>query len=164
MKEAKELYKLLRTLGNEDDKIFPVVVKSVNKENNTCNVEFNELEIGDVRLQSIIDEDVKGAVNYPAIGSVVLVSKLSDKGEYFIVMFSELEEFSLNIDKTVFKQNSNGFKISKNEIDFIDVMLDFIKAVKQLKVICSSEGTPSVNVVNVLDFVAVENKLKKIFY
>lgn len=62
MKQAKDLYNALKAVLGNSDSVFPAVVKSVDKSKNVCEVAFDDLEIGNVRLQSIVDDEVKGVI------------------------------------------------------------------------------------------------------
>lgn len=135
MKQAKDLYNALKAVLGNSDSVFPAVVKSVDKSKNVCEVAFDDLEIGNVRLQSIVDDEVKGVICYPAVDSVVLVQCLGDKGEYFITMVSVVEEFKSSIGETVFKQSVNGFEIKNGDAALKEVLQLVIEAVMQVVVV-----------------------------
>jgi hypothetical protein len=134
MKQARELAEAIKMLTDKGDKIFPAVVKSVDKNNDVCDVEFDELEIGEVRLRATVNENAKGFKIYPTENSNVLVEKINDE-EYFIVMVSDIDEVVVNIDNTLLKVNAEGISISKGEDSLLDVLTLIIDAVSEIMVL-----------------------------
>lgn len=162
MKQAAELYNTLKQMFSASDSIFPAIVKSVDKTRAVVDVEFNELEIGDVRLMALIDDDVKGVKYFPKVESIVLIEKLGNKGEYFIVMMSEAEEVNITIGTTVFKQNLNGFEISKGTENLKAVIADLIEQIKLITVNCTAPGTPSGVPINATAFTAIGLRIENL--
>ncbi len=135
MKEARELLLTLKKHINGSS-VFAATVTAVNKTNNTCSiVDSDELELQGVRLQSTINDNQKGCNYYPKIDSVVLVEKLGDKGEMFVLMLSEVEEVNLSIGETLFKQDLNGFEIKKGDDSLKEILQLVIDAVTPIVVV-----------------------------
>lgn len=62
--------------------VFSAKVISVDDQDQTCDVEIEgEHELYDVRLRSIIDQDNKGVIVYPSVGSYVLVGIIDNRIE-----------------------------------------------------------------------------------
>ncbi|MDI3319126.1 hypothetical protein [Pinibacter soli] len=132
MKQARELVQAFKDIVGKDVNIFPATVKSVDKESNTCVVDFEELDLGGVRLQSI-EKATKGLTIYPAIGSVVLVQRLTDE-DYFICMFSEIDQVVIKTDETVFEVK-DGVLVKKGDDTLKDALLLIVQAVQQITVL-----------------------------
>ena len=108
MKQNTQLYDTLKNIFGKDENVFPMIVKRVDKSRALVDGEFDGLEIGGIRLQATSNEDAKGLKLYPAIDSVVLVQKLGDKGEMFVLMTSEIEELNLSIGSTILDVTEDG--------------------------------------------------------
>lgn len=165
MKHAVELARAIKKIAEVDVPVFLAVVKSVDRNTNTCDVEYNEMEIGEVRLQAIIKNNTKAQIYYPAVDSVVLVQRLGTKGDFFITMYSEIEEIltkigdcTLNIkDSFLFQMNDgskfeikNGFLIEKSGETMKKIVDDLIDAIMQLTV--PTNVGPSGTPINMLVF------------
>jgi hypothetical protein len=74
--------------------IFPCQVVSV--EGNTCTVDFDGLQLSEVRLSATIDSSVEPIIITPAIGSTVVVVDLSgEMRELCVLLYSSIQ--SINI-------------------------------------------------------------------
>ena len=158
MKLAKELVKALKQVSEGNDLVFLAIVISVNKNNDTCEVLYNEMEIGEVRIKAIM-ESVKGISIYPALNSYVLVHRLGNKGEFFISMYSEVEQVIYKIDNTIFTIQ-DGFLIKKNEDTLKLIFDDLIEQIKAI-VVPTNVG-PSGNPLNSIAFDAIKNRVEKL--
>jgi hypothetical protein len=135
MKEARELLLTLKKHINGSS-VIAATVTAVNKTNNTCSIiDSDDLEMQGVRLQSTINDNQKGCNYYPKVDSIVLVEKLGDKGEMFVIMMSEVEEVNLSIGATLFKQDLNGFQIKKGNDSLKEILSLIIEATTQIAVV-----------------------------
>jgi hypothetical protein len=107
MKTAKDLSKAIKQLVGNSDKVIATVT-SVDKNLSCCDVEIDGNELGNVRLQAIVKENVKGCKLYPAVGSKVVVEQLNDKGDWMVTMLSEIEEVLFEVGDLSFKMNAEG--------------------------------------------------------
>lgn len=115
MKQAKELVNVLKGLTATQGAVHAVVV-SVDKSKNSCDVKIDSTEIGQVRLQAVIDVDRKGCRLYPAIDSDVIIEPINDNGGWKVSLYSEIEqvffeigEISLNISASGIILNGGQF-------------------------------------------------------
>jgi hypothetical protein len=160
MKQATELIKALRLINDKGANCFPAVVVAVDKTKSTCDVEFNEMEIGEVRIQATVADNLKGLKMFPAVGSVVIIEKLGDKGEYLVKLYSEVEQVIYEIDNTHFAIK-DGFLIGKND-DTIKLLLhDLINTVKAI-VVPTNVGL-SGNPLNVAEFNSIYDRVTALF-
>lgn len=136
MKQAKELYNALRDVLNTGEDIFPAVVTALDKSLFTCDVVFDGLDLGGVRLQSIVKDGVKGVQVFPALGSVVLVKRINDT-EYFVTMYSDVESVLMRVADKSYTLNNYGHLIAgTNGADtLLQVITLVIEAVTQIAVL-----------------------------
>ena len=149
MKEAKELYNALRAALGKGDEVVLATVVSVDKVACTCVVDWNDLQIDDVRLRANVAPGEDAVVLFPKVGSVVLAQRLGEMEVMFITMVSEVEEVKWVVDGCTLNINSTGFKIDKNGVSLADIMDDFFGQVKAInnelqKVVVAVGVTPNV--------------------
>ncbi len=137
-KQARELKNLMTEMFGIGGNILPVIVESVDKINNTCEVKYDNLEFGGIRLQAAIKENQKGIKVYPAVNSSVLIQKLGNKGEWFVCMFSEVEEIITEIGELKQTTNKDGYVFKKGN----DTLWDGIKLlIESLEKVIVLQGT-----------------------
>lgn len=168
MSEASvKLHRALKQLSGKPDEVFLAVVKTVDKTSCTCDIEFDGLEIRGVKLKAS-DEDKKGFKVFPVIDSCVLVQKLGADEEYFITMYSEIDEILIEndnckiqfTDKVLIENEDciieikDGFLIKKGSETLKKIMDDLFDAIQQLTV--NTNVGPSSVPINVAAFVAIK--------
>ncbi|WP_312148826.1 hypothetical protein [Empedobacter sp.] len=159
MSVDKDLQDAFRNLTNRSDDTFSAKVESVDKAKGVCVINDGSLEYTDVRLSSIIDENQNKIYLFPKEGSSVLVSKINnDIHALYIEAYSEIEEFYLKIDDSEFNVDQSGILIKKGEENLQLLMLDLIKAIKQMKFTTNTGST--IKLVNILDFENLEPRFK----
>ena len=136
MKQAKELYNALRDVLNTGEDIFPAIVTAVDKNLFTCDVVFDTIELGGIRLQSIVKAGIKGVQVFPAVGSVVLVKRINDT-EYLVNMYSDVESVVMQVADKTYTLNNEGHLIAgTNGTDtLLQVITLVIEAVTQIAVL-----------------------------
>lgn len=138
----KELISLLSD-SNDIKYCVPSIIKSVNKEENTVDVEplDNSAELVSVRLQA---QSAKGITYYPKLGSIVIVSFLS-KDDGYVSLFSDIDTLSIENENTSLKK----------------ILKALSKAVQNI--IVTTPAGPSKQVVNLQDFIQVDNLIDALF-
>lgn len=136
MKQAAELVRALKVILDKGDNILHAVVTSVDKVSCVCVVEYDGLEIGDVRLRATVNEHATGMKAFPVIGSSVLVEKINDE-EFFVVMFSEVEIMRVETDTTVFEVQ-NGFLLQKDQDTLKQVLTLMVQSIQNIVVLYGS--------------------------
>lgn len=131
MKHAKELVNAIKAITDIGVTVFPAQVLSVDKVNNTCEVEYNEMDLANIQLQAIIKPNVKGLLVYPAPDSWVIVQRLGDKGSFFITMVSEVEQVLLKVDDCVL-DIKEGFLIKKENETLKNILDDLIDEITKI--------------------------------
>jgi hypothetical protein len=98
---------------------FEAEVVSVDKAKDTIKVQPVEGdEIPDVKLKSILSDNTKKIVFYPAVGSFVTVSLLrNSEVDFYVTGYSEVEEAVINCDNIVINGGENGGVVKWNPDD-----------------------------------------------
>lgn len=91
-------------------------VTSVDKANNTCEVDVDGNEFGNVRLQSVVDTERKGCRFYPAVDSDVLIVPINENGDWEVRLFSEIEQVLFEIGDMSFDLSSNGLVLNGGQL------------------------------------------------
>lgn len=157
----KDLQDAFVGLTKRDADTFTAIVVNVDREKGTCIINDGSLEFIDVRLSSIIDENQNKIYLFPKEGSSVLVSKINnDIHELYIEAYSEIEEYYLKIDDSEFNVDQSGVLIKKGDENLQLLMLDLIKAIKQMKFTTNTGST--IKLVNILDFEKLEPRFKNL--
>lgn len=163
-----ELTEAFRKLKKRDVDTFPAVVVSVDKEQGTCTVKVDDLELTNVQLSAIIDGNNKKCYLFPKVESSVLVSPINeDLHRLYVEAYSEIESFDLNIEQVRFQVDQDGFLMKKENETLKALMVDLIGAVKNMSFTVNTTGTAAAqtgattSLANVAEFVAVENRFKQ---
>lgn len=116
-KKAEEIAKALKDLiGDQSQNLIPVTVKSVETDNYTCTVEFEGIELSDVRLTAVVDSDSKSVIA-PAVNSDVLIAFVgSSETDAVIVAYSKIEEITINANQITINNGDNGGLIKIEEL------------------------------------------------
>jgi hypothetical protein len=165
---GKELEDAFRKLKQRDVDTFVVTVKSVDKTKGTCTVSDSELDYFGVQLSAVVDDNENNFFLFPKVGSSVLVSPINeDLHRLYIEAYSEIESLSLVIEGVVFKVDSTGFLLKKENETLKALMVDLIGAVKNMSFVVNTTGTAvaqtgaTATLNNMAEFTTVENRFKQ---
>ena len=111
MKAAKDLANAIKGITATQAGMLGTVI-SVDKNNNTCEVDVDGNEFGNVRLQSVVDTERKGCRFYPAVDSDVLIVPINENGDWEVRLFSEIEQVLFEIGDMSFDLSSNGLVLN----------------------------------------------------
>lgn len=138
-KEAQELYDFLKRIGSPGEAVLPGIVKDVHGDD-TCDVEADGLVYYEVRLKAAVADEQKGILPKPKVGSVVIIERIgSEKSdEYQVVLFSELDAWSLEIATTKFLIDADGFELSKTGADLKTILNLLVQATQQIVVLAGN--------------------------
>jgi hypothetical protein len=128
------LTKAIKQLAKTGDELYcmPATVVSVDTTKRTCEVQLlNEGgNITDVNLQAI-ESGTKGLLLVPKKDSVVMIAFL-DKANAIVVLMSEVETYTLSIDKFKLEIDNTGILIA-NQTDtlktLVGELIDYINAI-----------------------------------
>lgn len=125
-----ELQRALQQLIKRDTPTLSVQVVSVNTDNGTCRVLEDGLEF-EVRLSSVISPTRERCYLFPKVGSEVLIAPIEeDVHRYHVIGYSEIEAVQCVIDGVEFIMDKDGFILKKNEINFKQLLNDFLTEMK----------------------------------
>ena len=112
MSEFDELFKQLVNSTRNKKKKFSLVVGTVKEINeDTCTVDDFE----DVRLNAVIDNLESQFTVYPKIGSKVIIGKLENESDMFVVRVSEIEKVKIKIENQLFEITAEKFSVEIND-------------------------------------------------
>ena len=166
----------IKKLANTNDEVYAKVceVLEIDQDEKTVNVKpvDDTAEIYNVRLQA--ESETGGLVLFPKVGSMVLVVFIN-KNNAAVVNTSEIEKLELVIekselqidkDKFLFKReqvqlevDQAGFLLKKENETLKKLMADLITAIKALKF--TTNNGPTINLINIADFIALENRFNQ---
>jgi len=120
-------------------------VKAVDRENSTCDVEtLADGDVLDVRLRAAVDEQQKGIFLFPKIGSSVIIAPIANNStQYYVAMFSEVEEMVIQIEGQVLQIDKDGFSLRNDKEDLKAILTTFCE--EMLK-IYAPKNVPGINV------------------
>lgn len=112
MSEFDELFKQVVNSTRNKKKKFSLVVGTVKEINeDTCTVDDFE----DVRLNAVIDNLESQFTVYPKIGSKVIIGKLENESDMFVVRVSEIEKVKIKIENQLFEITAEKFSVEIND-------------------------------------------------
>jgi hypothetical protein len=160
MPEENDLASAIRQLSDKNEEIYAKVCEVLSFDQLERTVDVKPIdasaEIFGVRLQA--DSDNGGLVLAPKIGSFVLVVFLN-KNAALVVNTSELDYYDLIIDKVNFKVDKDGFLLRKENETLKKLMADLIAAIKKMSF--TTNVGPTINLINIAEFEAVEKRFNK---
>lgn len=135
-KGAKELYDALKRINSPGASVLPGVVKSVNSDD-TVDVDVAGVTFFDVLCQSSVNGGQKGIKIKPAVDSVVLIERIGDQksDEYVVIMYSEIDESSTEIDTVKMLMDADGFILQKGNDTLLNIIVMIIDAVSKTVVL-----------------------------
>lgn len=93
-KSYNDIREMLAAFMYSDAVTVVGTVTQIDRENRTCNVEVDGVEIYDALLQSVIGSD-KGIVVYPKVGSYVMLLHRRENDSYMVMLSSDVEEIAI---------------------------------------------------------------------
>ena len=121
MSEVEQLFKQAIRHGKTDKGKFTLLVGTVIAiDGDTCTVDNYE----DVRLNAIIDSLNSQFTVYPVIGSKVIIGRLGNEDDMFIVGVSEIDKISIKIGAQLFEMKQGKFTVKTGNISLKDILND----------------------------------------
>jgi len=108
-REEQELLQALRDHCNPGDQVLVADIVSVDQNNDTVEISVDGMELGDVRLRSIIDSQGNRVVVYPAVGSIVLVGRIGHSNQLYVQAVSEVDKVLCRIGNMKLEVTESGF-------------------------------------------------------
>ncbi len=111
--EIREAIKAIA--GKSQQIIIPAKVKNTDKAKYTCTVEFEGIELEDVRLTAVNNSETKSVI-IPAVGSDVLIGFVGGSDTDAVVLaYSQIDEMIINSDKITLGNEQTAEKTLKGE-------------------------------------------------
>lgn len=146
----KKLQAAFKNFTSKDVQTFPATVTAVDKTQHVVSVkDTDDFVFDDVRLTGVVDDSNK-VVQYPAVGSPVLVSRIGDDDNtFFVTAFGEVESIAGQIGDAQFHIDALGYRVDRADENLKQVLCDFQDEVGKLcdelnKVVVSVGVTPNV--------------------
>lgn len=111
-KQEEQLLEALRNHSRKADQVFVADVTSVNKDEDTIDIDIDGLTVGPVRLRSIIDVQGSRVVVYPAVGSMVLIGRIGNSDELYVQAVGIIDKIMVRIGNMSFEATGEGFKFN----------------------------------------------------
>ena len=112
MSEVEQLLEQVIKERSKQTKGFNLLTGTVKSiDGDTCTVD----EYEDVRLNAIVDSLESQFTVYPKIGSKVIIGRLKDSNEMFVVRVSEIEKVKIKIENQLFEITAEKFSVEIND-------------------------------------------------
>lgn len=103
---------------------FVGVVKAVNEEERTVEVQADDETFFDVKLQAVVKAFEKEILIVPTLESPVLcISEGNSKERFVVIKYSEIDSLLVKIEKQSITMNAEGFKLD-SEGQILDITKD----------------------------------------
>jgi hypothetical protein len=167
--------------GKVPMQVIPCTVTAVDESACTCDVDDPEgIELYDVRLRAVADNQTIGLVQYPAVGSAVLVGRIGNSDSALVVLAtSELDKVEIEVgastvtvegsqinlenNKTIYNLAGTGHSIEQGAESLKAILNDLMTQLEVLTVTCTAPGSPSSVPINVAAITAVKARLNTLF-
>lgn len=119
MSEFDELFKQVVNASGKRKGKFTLYVGTVTAvKNDTCTVDNYE----DVRLNSIIEDLESQFTIYPKVDSKVIIGRLENEDNAFVIGVSEIEKVIIKISDQVFEMKDGKFTIKSGNISLKSIL------------------------------------------
>jgi hypothetical protein len=113
----------------------PGIIKAVDKAACRCDVQLAEdydVVLYDVRLRAVDDEEDKGFVLFPAVGSDVIIGQMSSGG-WFVSMYSVLDSLMLKVETQTMEVSKDGFVWNGGSLGGLVKIADLVSKLNALE-------------------------------
>ena len=133
-KTDEALLKGLSGLTQVPTQTFDAIVLSVDAQAQSCTVDYDGIELFDVRLKSVIDNDEKSIVILPKVGSSVLISVIHNSmANCFISKYSEIDKIIIKIGSHQLEISENGIVINNGQNEGLVNIKDLVSRLNRLE-------------------------------
>lgn len=150
---------LIQKLANTGDEIYAKIceVTAVDADNKTA--DLKPLDGSSEILDALIQVDDNGVYIEPKLGTLVACVFVT-KQLAVIVNHSEIKQLQVKIEGVEFQINKDGFLLKKQNENLQKLMLDLIKAIKNMKFTTNTGST--IKLINLPEFTALEPRVKNL--
>jgi hypothetical protein len=158
MSEFDELFKQAVNLSRKNKGKFTLTVGTVKAvEGDTCTVDNYE----DVRLNAIIEATESQFTVYPKIGSKVVIGRLENEDNTFVLGVSEIEKVIIKIGNQIFEMKSGKFKITNGDVSLKSILNDGFDQLTKA-IIMTPSGPGKFSAADKLVFTDLKNKTNQL--
>lgn len=159
MSEVDELFKIAINSTRNKKKKFTLSIGTVKEiQEDTCTVDDYE----DVRLNAIIQNISSQFTIYPKVGSKVIIGKLENESDLFVVRVSEIEKVTIKIDDQLFQMKDGKFSIKTGNISLKSILNDGFSQLQNAIILTVSGGNGNFSPADVAAFELLNNKVNQI--
>lgn len=159
MSEIEELFKIAINSTRNKKKKFTLSIGTVKEiQEDTCTVDDYE----DVRLNAIIQNISSQFTVYPKIGSKVIIGKLENESDLFVVRVSEIEKVTIKIDDQLFQMKDGKFSIKTGNISLKSILNDGFSQLQNAVILTVSGGNGNFSPADIAVFESLNNKVNQI--
>ena len=154
MSEVDEILKqAINALGAKRKK-FTLIVGTVKAiEGDTCTVDNYE----EVQLNAIIDELESQLTVYPKVGSKVIIGRLDDQDDMFVIRVSEIDKVTIKIGDQLFEMKDGKFTIKSGDVNLKSILNDAFNQLAQ-SIIMTPSGPGKFSAADVTIFNQLKDK------
>ncbi|MDE3185284.1 MAG: hypothetical protein KGM16_17870 [Bacteroidota bacterium] len=111
--------------------IMVATVTAINADD-TVAIEFSDgAAIDDARLKAIVKDGNK-VLLIPKVNSIVLVGRILNSDEFYVVAVNEITEIKTVIDTVTQSTNADGFLLNKGADNLKEAMILFVEAMEPI--------------------------------
>jgi hypothetical protein len=156
---GQQLYQALKDLNRQQINVYAGIVERVNK--NTIDINIDGLTYEGVQLQSNTSNG-KGILFIPSVDSVVLVQRIMNSNDFYVALYSDVDEVVMETGKSKVLINDGGIGIFAGGENMLNVFVDFIDACINERHLTKSGPTVSVSAESKARYEGIKNRLKKL--
>lgn len=158
MSEFDELFKQAVNISRKKKGKFTLIVGTVKAlEGDTCTVDDYE----DVRLNAIIEDLESQFTIYPKVGSKVIIGRLNNDDDMFVIRVSEIDKVTIKIGNQLFEMQDGKFTIKTETVNLKSILNDgFDQLIKA--VITTPSGPGKFSAADVLVFKDLKSKTNQL--
>ena len=127
MSEVEQLLEQVIKERSKQTKGFNLLTGTVKSiDGDTCTVD----EYEDVRLNAVVDSLESQFTVYPKIGSKVIIGRLKDSNEMFVIAVSEIDKVTIKISDLLFEMKEGKFSIKNDTADLKTILNNAFQKLK----------------------------------
>jgi hypothetical protein len=158
MSEFDELFKQAVNGSKRKNGKFTLTVGTVKAvENDTCTVGNYE----DVRLNAIVEDSDSQFTVYPKVGSKVVIGRLENEDNPFVIGVSEIEKVTVKIGNQLLEMKDGKFTIKSGNVSLKSILNNALTRLQSV-IINTPSGPGSFSPVDVQAFLEYNNQVNQL--
>ncbi len=158
MSEIDQLLKQAINIQGLQKSKFTITIGTVIEINgDTCKVDSFE----EVRLNAIIDDLQSQFTIYPKLGSKVIIARLENESDMFVIRVSEVEKVTIKINDQLFELKDGKFKIQVGNVSLKSILNNAFQRL-QSSIITTPSGPGNFSPADVAAFAQYNNEVNQL--